>query len=194
MARGIFQQIDVTSRAEWRAWLQKNHTQKESIWLAIAKRGYPGVSVAEAVEEALCFGWIDGRANKLDEKRFKILLSPRKSKSTWSKINKVRVSSLIKAGLMQPSGMTMIKLAKKNGAWSTLNDIDQVKYPDDLIRALAKNKKAKANFDSFPPSTKKQILFWIQSARAPETRNKRITETITKAAKNIRANQYVKKK
>jgi uncharacterized protein YdeI (YjbR/CyaY-like superfamily) len=188
-----FKLIDPANRVEWREWLAKNHTQKESVWVVIAKKGFEGVSVAEVVEEALCFGWIDGLANKLDEKRFKLLLSPRKSKSTWSKINKVRVSRLIKAGLMQPQGVVVIKLAKKNGSWNTLNDIDKIKFPDDLLKALAKNSKAKPNFDAFPPSTKKQILYWIQSAKTTETRNKRIKETVSKAVKNERANQYTPK-
>jgi uncharacterized protein YdeI (YjbR/CyaY-like superfamily) len=110
------QLIEPGNRAEWREWLIQNHTQKESIWLAVAKKGHAGVSVPEAVEEALCFGWIDSTANKLDEKRYKLLLAPRKRNSVWSKINKARVTKLIKAKLMQPAGMAMIKLAKKTGS------------------------------------------------------------------------------
>jgi uncharacterized protein YdeI (YjbR/CyaY-like superfamily) len=194
--REKFKKVEPRNRAEWRAWLQENHKQKESIWLVLYKKGHEGSTliVSEAVEEALCFGWIDGLANKLDEKRFKLLLAPRKPKGVWSKINKARVAKLIKAKLMQPAGMAMIKLAKKSGTWKTLNDIDKLKYPDDLLLAFSKTKKAKEYFDAFPPSAKKIILTWIQSAKTPETRNKRIAETVTKAAKNIRANQYVSKK
>jgi uncharacterized protein YdeI (YjbR/CyaY-like superfamily) len=185
--------VEPASRAEWRQWLAQNHTQKESIWLAVAKKGHVGVSVPEAVEEALCFGWIDSTANKLDEKRYKLLLAPRKRNSVWSKINKARVAKLIQLKLMQPAGMVMIQLAKKTGTWKSLNDIDKLKSPADLTKALGKNKKAKTYFDAFPPSSKKQILYWITSAKTPKTRNKRIAETVTKAAQNIRANQYVKK-
>jgi uncharacterized protein YdeI (YjbR/CyaY-like superfamily) len=185
--------VEPANRAEWRQWLAKNHTQKESIWLAVAKKGHNGVSVSEAVEEALCFGWIDSTANKLDDKRYKLLLAPRKRNSVWSKINKARVSKLIKAKLMQPPGMAMIKLAKKTGTWKSLNDIDNLKSPDDLTKAFSRNKKAKAFFDAFPPSTKKQILYWITSAKTLQTRNKRIKETVSKAAKNERANQYIQK-
>jgi uncharacterized protein YdeI (YjbR/CyaY-like superfamily) len=185
--------VEPVNRAEWRQWLAKNHTQKESIWLAVAKKGHNGVSVSEAVEEALCFGWIDSTANKLDDKRYKLLLAPRKRNSVWSKINKARVSKLIKAKLMRSPGMAMIKLAKKTDTWKSLNDVDNLKNPDDLTKAFSRSKKAKAFFDAFPPSAKKQILYWITSAKTTETRNKRITETVTKAAQNIRANQYVRK-
>jgi uncharacterized protein YdeI (YjbR/CyaY-like superfamily) len=185
--------VEPANRTEWRDWLSNNHTQKESIWLAVAKKGHAGVSVPEAVEEALCFGWIDSTANKLDEKRYKLLLAPRKRNSVWSKINKSRVSKLIKAKLMQPPGMAMIKLAKKTGTWKSLNDIDNLKSPDDLTKAFSRNKKAKAFFDAFPPSAKKQILYWITSAKTLQTRNKRIKETVSKAAKNERANQYIRK-
>lgn len=186
--------IDPASRAEFRDWLQKRHTQKESVWVVIAKKGFDGLSRPDSVEEILCFGWIDSVANKMDEKRFKVLMSPRKPKSVWSKINKALVAKLIKQGLMHPAGMAAIALAKKNGSWKALNDTDNLKYPNELTQALDKSKKAKSNFDSFPPSTKKQILFWIQSAKTAETKTKRIQETVAKAAKNIRANQYIRKR
>ena len=193
--RKQLEEVEPKTRAEWRAWLSKNHTKKENIWLVIYKKGQDGstLTLSEAVEEALCFGWIDSTANKLDEKRFKVMYTQRKPKSVWSKINKARVAKLIKAGLMQPAGMAMIKLAKKTGTWNTLNDVDALKYPEAFNQALTKNKKAKIYFAAFPPSVKKQILFWIQSAKTPDTQSKRIKETINKAAKNERANQYIKK-
>jgi uncharacterized protein YdeI (YjbR/CyaY-like superfamily) len=188
------QLVEPASRAEWRDWLRENHTQKESVWLAVAKKGHTGVSVPEAVEEALCFGWIDSTANKLDEKRYKLLLAPRKRNSVWSKINKARIAKLIQAKQMQPSGMAAIQLAKKTGTWRSLNDIDKLKSPDDLTKAFAKNKKARTFFEAFPPSAKKQILSWLMSAKTVETRTKRIKEIVTKASKNERANQYVPKR
>lgn len=188
-----FKQVEPANRAEWRAWLTKNHTQKESVWLVVAKKGQAGISRLEGLEELLCFGWIDSVANKLDEQYFKLLVSPRKPKSAWSKINKDLVSKLIKAGLMQPSGMKMVELAKKTGTWTALDSINRLEYPPDLVRALNKNRKAHKFFEAFPPSTKKGILEWIQNAKTPETRNKRIAETVTKAAQNVRANQYIRK-
>jgi len=185
--------VEPSNRAEFREWLQKNYTQKESVWVVIAKKGFEGLSRQDSVEEILCFGWIDSVANKMDEKRFKVLMSPRKPKSVWSKINKALVTKLIKQNLMHPAGLAAIALAKKNGSWKVLNDMDNLKYPTDLTQAFNKNRKAKSNFDAFPPSAKKIILFWIQSAKTAETRNKRIKETVSKATKNERANQYVPK-
>lgn len=187
-----FRLVEPKSRSAWRQWLQKNHTQTESVWVVIAKKesGLPSISNNDLVEEALCFGWIDSVPNKLDAQRFKVLVSPRKAKSNWSQVNKERATRLAKAGLMQPAGEAMINLAKKSGTWNALNDISALKLPVYLSNALDKNKKAKKFFELFPPSTKKGILEWIQNARTEETRNKRIRETVTLAAKNIRANQY----
>jgi uncharacterized protein YdeI (YjbR/CyaY-like superfamily) len=194
-AQKDFKLVEPASRAEWRAWLQKNHTQSESIWLVLAKKGsgLPLLSVDEVVEEALCFGWIDSVPNKLDDKRYKILISPRKPKSNWSKVNKLRAARMIKAGLMMAPGMQMITLAKKTGTWKALNAIDKLSIPGDLKSALADYPKATAYFEAFPPSTKRGILEWIQNAKTEPTRNKRIKETAELASKNIRANQYVKR-
>lgn len=187
-----FKQIEPKSRTAWRQWLQKNHTQTESVWVVIAKKesGLPTITNSELVEEALCFGWIDSVPNKLDGMRFKVLVSPRKAKSNWSQVNKERATRMIKEGLMQPAGQAMIDLAKKTGTWSALDSISALRLPPDLIQALNKNEKANRFFDLFPPSTKRGILEWIQNAKTEETRSKRITETVSLAAKNIRANQY----
>jgi uncharacterized protein YdeI (YjbR/CyaY-like superfamily) len=193
--RAAFQQLELKSRAEWRAWLAKHYTQKESVWVVIPKKGatFSLLTVAEVVEEALCFGWIDSVPGKIDDWRYKLLVSPRKPNSNWSKINKARVAQLTKAGLMQPPGLAMVALAKKTGTWDALNDIDELKYPPDLEKAFTKNKQAKIYFDAFPPSTKKGILEWILNAKTTETRTKRIADTVAKAEQNIRANQYVRK-
>lgn len=190
--RKEFQHVEPKSRAAWRQWLQENYTQTESVWVVIAKKesGLPTITNNDLVEEALCFGWIDSVPNKLDAQRFKVLVSPRKAKSNWSKVNKDRATKMIEAGLMQPAGLAMIQLAKKSGTWNALDNISSLKLPPDLTRALGKNKKANSFFNLFPHSTKRGILEWIQNAKTEETRNKRITETVTLAAKNIRANQY----
>lgn len=182
-------------RSEWRQWLQENHAQKDGIRLILAKKGsgLPSLPVADAVEEALCFGWIDSVAHKLDDKRYKIFFSPRNPKSKWSKINKGRVKKLAKLGLIAPAGKKMIALAKNTGTWDALNEVDQLLLPKDLKAAFSKNKKASNFFDAFPPSTKRVILEWILNAKQPETRIKRIKETVELAEKNIRANQYIPK-
>jgi uncharacterized protein YdeI (YjbR/CyaY-like superfamily) len=153
-AQKDFKLFEPKSRVAWRTWLLKNHTQPESIWLVLAKKdsGLPSLTVEDAVEEALCFGWIDSVPNKMDDARYKLLLSPRKPKSNWSKVNKQRVARMIKAGLMTDAGMNMIMLAKKTGTWSALNDISKLTLPGDLKTALATYPKAAIYFEAFPPS------------------------------------------
>lgn len=194
--RKDYQLVSPKDRAEWRAWLQKNHTQKEGIWLIIPKKGNIESSLTrqDLVEEALCFGWIDSVPGLIDAQWYKLLISPRKPKSNWSKVNKGYIKHLIKDGLMHVSGLAKINLAKKTGTWTALNNIDKLIYPVDLNKAFSKNKKAKTYFDAFPPSAKKRILDWIQSAKTEETKSKRIKETVSNAERNIRANQYVKKR
>lgn len=188
-------EVYCSSRKLFRKWLMKNHTQTESIWLIIYKKGAAkkSVSYPEAVEEALCFGWIDSKPNKIDADSYKIIFAPRKTKSVWSKVNKKKIDELIEAGLMHEAGILKIEAAKKNGSWTALDKVEEYIMPADLTKAFSKNKKATKYFDAFPPSTKKQILSWIASARQAETRQKRIAETVTMAAENIRANQYQRK-
>lgn len=182
-------------RKTWRRWLVSFHESEKKVWLIIYKKdsGTPGVTYKEAVEEALCFGWIDSKPNKRDTDSYYQYFSQRKPKSIWSAINKVSVEKLIAAGLMQPAGMAMIDLAKKTGTWDSLNAVDALSYPPAFKNALAKNKTANKNFEAFPVSIKKGILYWILSAKTIATRDKRIAETINKAAENIRANQYISK-
>ena len=140
----------------------------------------------DAVEEALCFGWIDSVAQKLDDERSMQKFTPRKPKSIWSKINKKRIEKLIEQKLMTPAGLATIERAKKNGSWDTLNSsdlhTDNNSMPDDLEKALSKNKKALANFLAFPPSYRKRFLFWIDSAKTPLTKAARIKQTLLMAA------------
>ncbi len=142
------------------------------------------------MEEALCFGWVDSRPNKLDDERYMQLFSPRKPKSPWSKLNKQRVEKLIEQGLMTPAGLEKIEAAKQNGMWGIYDDIEALTVPQDLKEALAADETAKTNFEAFSDSSKKNILWWIESAKRPETRAKRIEETVELAAKNIKANHY----
>lgn len=180
------------SRKEWRKWLEKNHQSETSVWLIIYHKTSPVKSVYhdEAVEEALCFGWIDSIAHKRDEESKYQFFAVRKPRSNWSKANRERAEKMIAQGLMQPGGQNMIDLAKKTGTWEALVDVQNSVIPDDLQRLLQKNKTALKNFMAFPPSSKRIILEWILNAKKPETRQKRIEETVACASKNIKANHY----
>ncbi|MCI0552914.1 MAG: YdeI/OmpD-associated family protein [Anaerolineae bacterium] len=180
------------ARAEWRKWLEQNHTSTEGVWLISYKKatGKPRFDYSEAVEEALCFGWIDSKGNKVDYERSMLWIAPRKAKTGWSKLNKERVERLLKEGLMTPAGLAKVEAAKKDGSWNALDAVAALEIPPDLVRAFSKNKTANEFFESFPRSVKGAILQWILSAKKPETRAQRIDETVTKAEKNIRANQW----
>jgi uncharacterized protein YdeI (YjbR/CyaY-like superfamily) len=144
----------------------------------------------DIVEECLCFGWVDSLPRKLDEDRSKLYLAPRKKGSNWSKANKERIERLMKQKLMTKAGVAKVEQARKDGSWDFLNDVEAGKLPDDLKIALSANASALKNFEAFPPSSKRGILEWIKNAKRPETRAKRIKETVEKAAENIRANHY----
>jgi uncharacterized protein YdeI (YjbR/CyaY-like superfamily) len=151
------------------------------------------VNYEEAVEEALCYGWIDSRPQKRDEECFLLTFSKRKPKSVWSALNKKRLEKLIADGKMTPAGLATIEIAKENGSWTSIDKVEAMEMPEALTKAFKKNKRAKENFDAFPPSAKKGIYQWIITAKTDETRNKRVIETVELAAKNIRANQWVPK-
>jgi len=184
--------IHPKTRAEWREWLSKHHTQTEGIWVISFKKasGKPRMEYEEAVEEALCFGWVDSKPNKLDEERAMLWFAPRKAGTGWSKLNKIRVERLIASDMMRPAGLAKIEAAKQDGSWNALDRIEELEIPPDLAKALAADKTAQTYFDEFPRSVKRAILEWIANAKRPETRAKRIQETVTSAAKNIRANQW----
>lgn len=187
-----FNSIHPKSRAEWRAWLEQNHMRTEGIWLISYKKatGKPRLEYEEAVEEALCFGWIDSKQNKLDEERSMLWYAPRKPGTGWSKSNKERVERLRAAGLMEPPGLAKVEAAMQDGSWYALDSVEALEIPPDLAQALEANPAAKQFFDSFPRSAKRGILEWISIAKKPETRAKRITETVRLAAENKRANQW----
>lgn len=176
-------------REEWRAWLERNHDTSPGVWLVYYKKssGQPRVSYDEAVEEALCFGWIDSLPRKLDADRSKLLFTPRKPKSVWSALNKRRIKKLIREKLMTEAGLATIKTAKKNGSWNALDDVEKLIIPADLAEALKANGNAGANFALFSGSVRKGILAWIRSAKRPETRSRRIEKTVALAARNKRA-------
>lgn len=178
------------NRKQWRQWLEKNHATAPGVWLIYYKKesGKTRVSYAESVEEALCFGWIDSLPRKLDDHRSMLKFTPRKPKSVWSQLNKTRIERLIKEGLMMPDGLAAIERGKQNGSWETLTTSDEAAanntVPDDLQKLFAKNKKAAANFFHFSQSIRKQFLYWIHSAKRPETRTARIKQTLLMAVAN----------
>jgi uncharacterized protein YdeI (YjbR/CyaY-like superfamily) len=177
--------IQPKTRAEWRAWLEQHHLQSEGVWLISYKKatGQPRLEYDEAVEEALCFGWIDSKPNKLD-------VAPRKPGSGWSRLNKERVERLISAGLITPAGFAKIEAAQQDGSWNALDAVEALEIPPDLEQALTSYSSARQNFEAFPRSVKRGILEWISTAKKPETRAKRIEETARLAQDNIRANQW----
>jgi uncharacterized protein YdeI (YjbR/CyaY-like superfamily) len=147
------------------------------------------VTQEEAVEEALCFGWIDAKANRLDERRWKQWMGRRKPGGGWSAVNKRRIERLIAEGRMAPAGLAMIEAAKADGSWSKLDASHSLKVPRDLAAALRAYPNARPRFDTFPPSSRRAILEWIDSAKRPETRARRVGETARLAEDGIRANQ-----
>jgi len=180
------------NRKQWRSWLEKNGEKEKSVWLIMYKKEseFPSVYYTEAVEEALCFGWIDSKANKRDAQSYYQFFARRNPKSKWSKVNKQRVEQLLTAGLMQPGGLAAIETAKQNGTWTALDEVETLTVPEDLQKALAQNEDAMKYFSAFPRSAKRAMLEWIASAKQEVTRRRRIEETVTLAAKNTRANQY----
>ncbi len=182
-------QLHFTSRDEWRAWLEVHHTTDKEAWLVHYKKrtGKPGLSLEEAVEEALCFGWIDGALKPMDEEQYALRYSPRKKGSVWSETNKRRVGKLIKQGRMTEAGLAKIKEAKASGEWraAALRE-DTTNIPGDLRQALKANSQARRNFEGLAPSHKKQYIYWITSAKTDATRRKRIQETVRLVAENKR--------
>lgn len=173
-------------RKEWRSWLENNHHTSLGVWLIYykVKSGKPSIQYNEAVKEALCFGWIDSKVKSLDEERYMQTFTPRKPKSVWSKLNKQYIQELIEEGLMTEAGFVKIEAAKQDGSWNTLDAIEELIIPADLKQALEANETTNRYFEAFSKSSKKNILFWIESAKRPETRLKRIEQTISSVAQN----------
>jgi uncharacterized protein YdeI (YjbR/CyaY-like superfamily) len=171
-------------RSEWRRWLQEHHSSEKEIWVLIHKKdsGKKGLKYEEAVEEAVCFGWIDGKMQSVDDFRFRQRFSPRKKNSPWSKSNKQRAEKMIQTGKMTPAGFETISEAKRNGKWDTAYSSSMVpSVPKDLEEALKKNGLSWMNFKSYSNSTKLQCIYWVNNAKKDETRRKRIANLVMKA-------------
>jgi uncharacterized protein YdeI (YjbR/CyaY-like superfamily) len=186
--------VEVTSLAHWHSWLLQHHTQMQSVWVVTWKKGHDfHVPYGDIRDEALCFGWIDSVPKKLDQARSMLLLSPRKIKSGWSAVNKARIAALIAQGRMMKPGYAKIRAAKEDGSWHLLDDSHSLIVPADLQQALMQNALAHQAFAAFPPSSRRGILEWIAMAKTPQTRQRRIQETVSLAEIGIRANQPKKK-
>jgi uncharacterized protein YdeI (YjbR/CyaY-like superfamily) len=172
---------------EWRKWLERNHDRENEAWLIHYKKrsGKSGVSYSEALDEALCFGWIDSRLKRIDEERFVLKYSPRKSKSVWSKVNKERAERLIEAGRMTDAGLAKIEEAKERGLWDTAytNKVRE-RMPSDLKKALLTDKNSWNNFQGFANSYRNMYIGWVNGAKTEETRNRRIVEVVKRSLMN----------
>ncbi|HEX2202321.1 MAG TPA: YdeI/OmpD-associated family protein [Longimicrobium sp.] len=180
------------TRDAWRAWLEENHARSAGVWLVSYKKAAekPRVEYEEAVEEALCFGWIDSKGGKVDDARTMLWMSPRKGGSGWSRPNKERIERLIATGRMAPAGLEKIEAARRDGSWTALDAVEALEVPPDLEAAFAAYPDARRHWDAFPRSARRALLEWISHAKKPETRAARVTETARLANENVRANQW----
>ena len=175
------------NRDEWRYWLEKNHAILNEIWLIHYKKslGKKNLNHFDAVEEALCFGWIDSKLKKIDEERFILKYFPRKSKSVWSKINKDNAEKMISLGKMTQAGFDKIKEAKKQGFWDTAyTNLVKEPLPSDLKKALVINQTAWKNFQHFANSYRNMYIGWVKNAKNEETRKKRISKVVERSLHN----------
>jgi len=179
-------------RKAWRQWLLKYHHVKLSVWVVFykVKTGQRALSWSEAVEEALCFGWIDSKAMPLDEHRYMQFFSRRKPKSVWSRINKEKIDRLIADGLMTEADMRCIEIAKENGSWTSLDEVEDLNIPKDLEKAFKQYKGSKTFFTGLSKSVRKAILQWIALAKLPETRQRRINEVAELGGRGERPKQF----
>lgn len=167
---------------EWRRWLELNHIEKDAVWMIRYRKTSENynLSWSEAVDESLCFGWIDSTQRTIDSERYKQYFTKRKAKSNWSKINKEKIENLIAKGLMAEAGLKSIEVAKENGSWTIIDSVENLEIPEELKQAFANHKGVMEYFESLSKSDKKFILHRIASAKREETRAKRVVEIIEK--------------
>ena len=175
-------QVHVTTRSQWRRWLAENHDQeKQGIWLVFHKKetGRPSLGYEEAVEEALCFGWIDSIIKRIDDDKYCRKFTPRKDRSSWSNLNTRRAEKAIREGRMTEFGLAKIRAAKRSGSWERdPRPAIRLDVPRDLSEALARNRKAKDFFEMLAPTYQRHFVGWIATAKKPETRAKRLNESL----------------
>lgn len=184
----------VRDRSEWRSWLEKYHNKLDEVWMIFYKvhTGKPCVPYDDAVEEAICFGWIDGKIRRIDDEKYMIRFTPRRARSAWSLLNVRRAERMIVQGKMKEAGWFQINNAKEDGRWQEALDEEERKekeiiIPDDLAKAFARNRKAWENFKQMAPGYRRDYIRWIKMAKREETRKRRIKEVVNRAKQNIKA-------
>lgn len=178
---GKVKRLYVTDRGQWREWLSEHHETEAGVWLVFYKKATskPTIEYDAAVEEALCFGWIDSIIKNVDAEKYVRKFTPRNEKSDWSALNKKRVTKMIKAGRMTDAGLAKIKAAKKNGSWNEDGKTPRSPgVPPEFAEALAGNEEAKEHFDKLAPTYRRHYLGWISAAKRPETKRRRIDESV----------------
>lgn len=180
------------TRQHWRKWLSENHLVKDAVWLVFYKKqsGKATISWSDAVDEALCFGWIDSKAETMDTESYRQYFCKRKPNSTWSKINKEKIEKLTSDNLMTEAGFHVVERAKQNDSWTILDEVEALKIPNDLKEVLTNYKNAFEYFDSLSKSNKKMLLYWVVSAKRTETRQKRIEEISKFASQGQKPKQF----
>jgi uncharacterized protein YdeI (YjbR/CyaY-like superfamily) len=182
-------ELCVANKNEWREWLRENHDSAGYVWLVYYKQHTrkPSVSYEDSVEEAICFGWIDGVIKRIDDERCARKFMPRKSKSRWSESNKKRAEKMMRLGRMTEAGMSKIREAKESGEWfKQPAKRETLVIPAFMQDTLAKNKKAFAYFNGLADSYKRQYVAWVSNAKRDDTRNKRLAEAITLLEQNMK--------
>jgi uncharacterized protein YdeI (YjbR/CyaY-like superfamily) len=184
---GELRRVRPKSRKAWRDWLEKNHASSKGVWLVYAKKhsGFPSLTYNDAVEEALCFGWIDSKINPIDDAFYMQVFTPRKLGSAWSPLNKARVERLLAAGLMTPAGLAMVKAAKDSGTWNARKHVEELTIPPDLEKAIKANPDAARYWVSYSPSRRKGVLYRLAGAKRPDTRPRYLRDIIENMARNL---------
>jgi uncharacterized protein YdeI (YjbR/CyaY-like superfamily) len=184
---GELPRVRPKSRKAWRDWLEKNHASSTGVWLVYAKKHsrLPSLTYNEAVEEALCFGWIDSKINPIDDAFYMQMYTPRKLKSAWSALNKTRVERLLAARLMTPAGLVVVKAAKNSGTWDATKHVEELTVPPDLEKAIKANPDASRNWVSYSASRRKGVLYRLAGAKRPDTRARYLQDIIENMARNM---------
>jgi uncharacterized protein YdeI (YjbR/CyaY-like superfamily) len=182
-----FRRVRPKSRKAWRDWLARHHASSTGVWLVYAKKhsGLPSLTYNDAVEEALCFGWIDSKINPIDDAFYMQIFTPRALKSAWSALNKARVTRLLAAGLMTPAGLAVVKAAKDSGSWDAMQHVEELIVPPDLEEAIKASPDARRNWMSYSASRRKAVLYRLAGARRPDTRARYLQEIVENMARSM---------
>ena len=184
---GELPRVRPKSRKAWRDWLEKNHASSTGVWLVYARKHsrLPSLTYNDAVEEALCFGWIDSKINPIDDAFYMQMFTPRKLKSAWSALNRARVERLLAAGLMTAAGLSVVNAAKKSGAWDATKHVEELTIPPDLEKAIKANPDASRNWVSYTASRRKGVLYRLAGAKRPDTRARYLQDIVENMARNM---------